>query len=227
MWITWSVDNLTRYVDEIERYFRTRRRLKFDTPSGSDTKTEMGDNDNNYNQPLKEFVVPSGEDPHVSIVRPAIATNNFELKPSLLQIVQQNQFSWNLTNDPNLHLSVLLQFVDILKSDGVNLEAILLRLFPFSLRDRALLQSLSSNSFMIWNELKKTFLARYFLPSKAAQLRNQITCFRQMDDASLFEPWERYKKLMWTCPPHKLEKWMIIHTLNVVEVNNWYCENAH
>jgi len=41
----------------------------------------MGDNDNNDNQPLKKFVVPSDEDPHMSIVRSAIAANNFEVNP--------------------------------------------------------------------------------------------------------------------------------------------------
>ncbi|MCH89637.1 putative transposable element protein [Trifolium medium] len=92
---------------------------------------------NNDNRPLKDFVVPSEDEPHSSIVNPAIQANNFELKPSLLQIAQQNQFSGNPTEDPNLHLSVFVQFADTLKSNGVDPEAIRLRLFPFSLRDRA------------------------------------------------------------------------------------------
>ncbi|MCH87321.1 hypothetical protein A2U01_0008188, partial [Trifolium medium] len=148
------------------------------------------------------------------IVNPAIQANNFELKPSLLQIVQQNQFFGNPTEDPNLHLSVFVQFADTLKSNGVDPEAIRLRLFPFSLRDRARawLQSLPSNSITTWNELKKAFLARYFPPSKTAQLRNQITCFRQTNGESLFEAWERYKDIMRACPHHRLEKWLIIHT---------------
>lgn len=209
---TKSADNLIRPIDEIERYFRVRRRLKLETPLESETQTEMGDA--NDNRPLKDFAVPSDEEPHTSIVRPAIAANNFELKPSLLQIVQQNQFSGNPTEDPNLHLSVFVQFADTLKCNGVDPEAIRLRLFPFSLRDRARawLQSLPSNSISTWNELKKAFLARYFPPSKTAQLRNQITCFRQTDGESLFEAWERYKELMRACPHHGLEKWLIIHT---------------
>ena len=68
----------------------------------------------NANRPLKDFVVPSQDEPHSSIVTPTIQANNFELKPSLLQIVQQNQFSGNPTEDPNLHLSVFVQFADTL-----------------------------------------------------------------------------------------------------------------
>ena len=104
-----------------------------------------------------------------------------------------------------------MRFAETLKVNGVDPEAIRLRLFPFSLRDRAntWLHSLPSNSITTWNELKKEFLARYFLPSKTTQMRNLITCFRQKDGESLFEVWERYKDL---CPHHGLEKWLIIHT---------------
>jgi len=84
--------------------------------------------------PLRNSLCPPNEEPHTSIVRPAIAANNFELKPSLLQIVQQNQFSRNPTKDLNLHLSVFMQFADTLKANGVDPEAIHC-LFPFSLRD--------------------------------------------------------------------------------------------
>jgi len=77
--------NLVSYIDEIERYFRARHRLLFETLSMSDTHTEMGDN--NDNRPLKEFVVPSEEEPHTGIVYPAIVANNFQLKPSLVQII--------------------------------------------------------------------------------------------------------------------------------------------
>ena len=149
---TRSAENLVSYVDEIERYFRARRRLLFETPSQSETQTEMGDN--NDNRPLKEYAVPSEEEPHTSILRPTFAANNFELKPSLVQIIQQNQFSGNSTEDPNLHLATFVRFAETLKANGVDPEAIRLRLFPFSLRDRASawLDSLPSNSITTYND---------------------------------------------------------------------------
>ena len=39
--------------------------------------------------------------------------------------------------DPNLHLSVFLKVCDMLKINGAFTDAIRLRLFPFSLRDKA------------------------------------------------------------------------------------------
>ena len=44
-------------------------------------------------RPLKSYAIPSQEEPHNSIAAPPIEANNFELKPSLLSAVQQNQFS--------------------------------------------------------------------------------------------------------------------------------------
>ncbi|XP_045791784.1 uncharacterized protein LOC123886512 [Trifolium pratense] len=165
-------------------------------------------------RPLKDYAVPSEEEPHSSIAPPNIEARNFELKPALLQIVQQNQFSGSPTEDPNLHLSVFVQYADTIKANGVEPEAIRLRLFPFSLRDRARawLQALPTNSITTWNELKKQFLARYFPPSKTAMLRAQINGFRQKEGESLFEAWERYKDMMRLCPHHGLEQWLIIHT---------------
>ncbi|XP_058761643.1 uncharacterized protein LOC131635058 [Vicia villosa] len=140
--------------------------------------------------------------------------NKFELKPSLLQAVQQNQFSGSPTDDPNLHLFMFVQYANTVKANGVSPETIRLRLFPFSLRDRARawLQSLPSNSITTWDELKKVFLARYFPSSKTAMLRGQINKFTQKDNESLFEAWERYKDMLRLCPHHGLEPWLIIHT---------------
>ena len=37
---------------------------------------------------LKDYVIPTKEEPNFSIVYPPIAENNFELKPSLISMVQ-------------------------------------------------------------------------------------------------------------------------------------------
>ncbi|KAK2393252.1 hypothetical protein QL285_055218 [Trifolium repens] len=80
-----SEDELAQPINEIERFLHLRRRI-------DELRAQMALN-NNENRPLKDFAVPSEDEPHSSIVSPTIQANNFELKPSLLQIVQQNQFS--------------------------------------------------------------------------------------------------------------------------------------
>ena len=76
--------------------------------------------------------------------------------------------------NPNLHLSEFLEVYDTLKINGASTDAICLRMFPFSLRDkaRAWLYLLSPGSVTMWDELTKVFLAKFFSPSKMASLRN-------------------------------------------------------
>ena len=77
---------------------------------------DMGDQP----RPLKSYVIPSREEPHNNIAAPPIEANNFELKPSLLSTVQQNQFSGGSMEDPNLYLSIFLQYADTIKNNGVS-----------------------------------------------------------------------------------------------------------
>ena len=80
--------------------------------------------ENRNQRPLKEFAQPLDEEPSSSIVNPAITTNNFELKPSLLQLVQQNQFGCLATENPNQHLKTFIQLANTLKCNGASPEVI-------------------------------------------------------------------------------------------------------
>ena len=55
----------------------------------------------------------------------------------------------------NVHLGTFLEICDTMKMNGVLEDAIRLRLFPFSLKDRARgwLQSVQSGSITTWEDL--------------------------------------------------------------------------
>ena len=91
-------------------------------------------------------------------------------------------------------------------------DAIILRLFSFSLKDRAKewLNSLPARSISDWATLAQKFLAKYFSPGKTVKLRNDITNFMQYDQESMYEAWERYKDLLRKCPHHELPGWLQI-----------------
>ena len=72
-----------------------------------------------------------------AVRQPAVEANNFELKPALITMVQQNQFTAHPTEDPNENLDRFLKMANTVKLNGVRLEVIKLHLFPFSLRDFA------------------------------------------------------------------------------------------
>ena len=84
---------------------------------------------------------------------PAITNNNFEIKPSIIQMVQNNQFAGLQGEDPYAHILTFLNVCATFKINGVMDDAIRLRLFPFSVRDKAQLwlTSLTSESITIFS----------------------------------------------------------------------------
>ena len=58
----------------------------------------------------------------------------------------------------------------------------------------------------------KKFLTKIFLPSKIAQLVQEINTFRQFKGENLVDAWERFHAPLRRCPHHRLTKWMQVHT---------------
>ena len=100
-----------------------------------------------------------------------------------------------------MHINIFLEICDLFKQNGVSDDAIKLRLFPFSLRNKARvwLNSMPAGTFTSWNILAEKFLARYFPLAKTAKMRNDITLFMQSDNESLYEAWEKYKDMIRRC----------------------------
>ena len=156
-----------------------------------------------------------------SIVRQlAIETNNFELKPALITMVQQYQYIGHPSEDPNEHMGRFMQMANIVKLNGVRPEVIKLQLFPFSLRDviTTWFESLPYGSVNNWEELVEAYMSRFFPPTLTSERRGEIIVFKQGDDESLYTAWERFKRLLKICPMHGIDltTWMDIfyHSMN-------------
>ena len=98
------------------------------------------------------------------------------------------------------------------KKKDVDKDRVKLKLFPFSLRDRAKtwFSSLPKNSIDSWNKCKDAFISKYFPPAKIPSLRNDIMTFKQLDHEHVAKAWERMKLMIHNCPTHGLNLWMII-----------------
>ena len=103
---------------------------------------------------LEEFALPPTV-VQTAIRRPPIQENNFELKSVTLQMLQNILFHRLPNENPNMHLTNFLEVCDTIKYNGVSEEALRLRLFPFSLGDRAKhwLTSQPPDSITSWNDL--------------------------------------------------------------------------
>ena len=93
---------------------------------------------NDRDRALRQYAVPVFHDLNLSIRRPEIEAQQFELKPIMFQMLQTvGQFSGMPTEDPYLHLKLFVEVSDSFKLVGVPEDALRLKLFPYSLRDRA------------------------------------------------------------------------------------------
>ena len=137
---------------------------------------------------MEDFWRPIIQDEYSAIRQPVVDANNFELKPALITMVQQHQFTGHPTEDPNEHLGRFLRMANTVKLNGVRPEVIKLHLFPFSLRDIAATwyESLPYGSVDTWEELVEAYLGRFFPPSLTSERRREIIVFQQGEDESLY-----------------------------------------
>ena len=85
-----------------------------------------------------------------------------------------------------------------MKLNGVNPYVIKLQLFPFSLRDVAAtwFKSLPYGLVTTWKELVEAYLSRFFPPVLTSKRRGEIISFKQKEDESFLNAWERYKQVL-------------------------------
>ncbi|PKI74310.1 hypothetical protein CRG98_005286 [Punica granatum] len=135
-------------------------------------QVNAGDQDE---RPMDEFIAPRVLANKSSIQPPAIQANNFEIKPSVMQMIQNSVMSGGApTEDPHKHMHWFVNICYTFKHNGISDDAIRLRLFLFSLKDKASLwpMSLPAGSITTWTQMEEQFLAQYFPPSKIAKMRN-------------------------------------------------------
>nr|GEX25644.1 reverse transcriptase domain-containing protein [Tanacetum cinerariifolium] len=131
-----------------------------------------------------------------AIVVPKINANNFELKQTLINLVQSNQFTGR--KDPHNHLRFFNKVTSIFRHPKVPNTTIKLLFFPFSLEGKARIwiDKEPPRSILTWEDLMSKFINQFFPPSKATYLRNEITNFLQNPNETFNEACEHFKDLL-------------------------------
>ncbi|GJW84924.1 reverse transcriptase domain-containing protein [Tanacetum coccineum] len=139
-----------------------------------------------------------------AIVVPIINAQNFELKSSLINLVQNRIFRGGNDEEPHAHIRHFESITNNQRYPDVPNTTIKLLLFPFSLDGvaKTWLDKEPPNSILTWDDLVSKFINFFFPPSKTTNLRNEITNFRQIAQESFSEAWERFKELLRKCPHH-------------------------
>jgi hypothetical protein len=153
--------------------------------------------------------------PSSSNVRTGPKTNvrdgSFELKPALINTVQQRPLYDKASEDVNAHLQHFLEICSTFTIRGVTQDAVRLRLFPFLLLGK-MKQWFYSNKEAVstWEKCSNAFLAKFFLLGKTNALRNKISTFQQLTDETIAEAWERLQDYISACPHDSMEEWFLI-----------------
>nr|GEZ09760.1 reverse transcriptase domain-containing protein [Tanacetum cinerariifolium] len=137
-----------------------------------------------------------------AIVVPPINANNFELKQTLINLVQSNQFTGR--QDPHNHLRFFNKVTSTFRHLEVPNKTIKLLLFPFSLEGeaRTWLDKKPPRSILTWEDLVSKFINQFFPPSKTTYLWNEIINLLRKPNETFNEAWERFKDLLRQCPHH-------------------------
>jgi len=214
------------FADNLEALFRkTRAKLKkrSSTPQYK-TSSNQEDHRSFTRNLCSEFEVMANKSirelsaPNMDNIRTgpgAEIDGNFELKPGLINMVQSNQFCGKTHEDASAHLQRFLEICSTLTISGVPRDAILLRLFPFSLLRRAkqwFYATKEKNT--MWALCSTNFLAKFFPMGMTNALLGKITSFQREHDKSVPEAWERFQDYILECPHHGMESsydksWML------------------
>ncbi|GJZ23218.1 hypothetical protein Tco_0560677 [Tanacetum coccineum] len=85
------------------------------------------------NRTMAEMLQAPSEGYEDAIVVPAITADNFELKHSLLTLVQNKQFFGHDKDDPQAHIRYFNKFTSTMKFPNIPSTSVKLMFFPFSL----------------------------------------------------------------------------------------------
>ncbi|XP_073056895.1 uncharacterized protein [Primulina eburnea] len=141
--------------------------------------------------PIREHCRPVINAHYSGIARGTIAANNFELKPALINMVQQNQFGGAATADPHLHLRTFLEITDT----GSRKE-----LAPISTARKCYYLGRFSYEIPI----------KVFSSCQVCSVENRDHQFQAKRARSVYEAWERYKELLRKCLNHGYTDWVQI-----------------
>ena len=134
-------DVLTNYIKNLEALLRrTKAKLKkVSTLESKDNQTRHSLTlvfETMPDKTLHEFSAPTMANIRTGLIV-NVGDNGFELKPALINMLQASQFCGKAHEDASANLQHFLEISYTFNIKGVSKDAILLRLFPFSLLGKA------------------------------------------------------------------------------------------
>ncbi|RVW58169.1 hypothetical protein CK203_110686 [Vitis vinifera] len=116
------------------------------------------------------------------------------------------------SENPYAHIKEFEDVCNTFQEGGTTIELMRLKLFPFTLKDKAKiwLNSLRPRSIRTWTELQADFLKKFFPTHRTNGLKRQISNFSARENEKFYECWERYMEAINACPHHGFDTWLLV-----------------
>ncbi|KAI3762416.1 hypothetical protein L1987_52846 [Smallanthus sonchifolius] len=196
---------------------RTGRPERFDYPPRQEGRRVNG---GYHNENRRQQVAPMGGvngrfRPTISenaspIVPPIPGMRRFKSRPNYINVLPH--FHSMVTEEPYTHLAEFAAICSTIGDENFDQSEVKLRLFQFSLKDRAKqwFITLPANSIHTWDEMQQVFLDEYYSVAKTDDSRIEIRTFQQQTGEPLHETFTRFKELLRKCPYHQIELWELV-----------------
>ena len=126
---------------------------------------------------------------HYSSITIPATTKALEMKPTFLSLIIIHQFTTMDHEDPYIHLLTFYELVGTMSFQSGDLENVYMRLFSFSLVEKAKewFKSHPNQSLTSWKDLEEKILQRLFPLSRYIKAESEISMFRQGVNEALCE----------------------------------------
>ncbi|RVW74816.1 hypothetical protein CK203_053816 [Vitis vinifera] len=122
------------------------------------------------------------------------------------------KFPWNGGENPYAHIQEFEEVCNTFREGGASIDLMRLKLFPFTLKDKAKiwLNSLRPRSIRNWVDLQAEFLKKNFPTHRTNGLKRQISNFSAKENEKFHECWERYMEAINAYPRHGFDTWLLV-----------------
>ncbi|RVW73086.1 hypothetical protein CK203_058713 [Vitis vinifera] len=113
---------------------------------------------------------------------------------------------------PYAHIKEFEDVCNTFQEGGASIDLMRLKLFPFTLKDKAKiwLNSLRPRSIRTWTDMQAEFLKKFFPTHRTNGLKMQISNFSAKRMEKFYECWERYMEAINACPHHGFDTWLLV-----------------
>ncbi|GKC21570.1 reverse transcriptase domain-containing protein [Tanacetum coccineum] len=134
---------------------------------------------------MEQYLALLRENQAPGMVNPEIGGNvNIEIKSQFMCELREDTFSGNKNEDAHDHIDQFLSIVSLFNIPGVSKDAVMLRVFPFTITGatKRWVDILAPGTINTWDLLKKAFIQRYCPPSNTAKQLEDVHNFKEEKD---------------------------------------------